>query len=265
MSIGTTSLARFQDSFAKALLVEVHDAGSGIAALVRQPGFSVYRNTVMKGCIDALQANYPSVARLVGEEWFRAAAALFVRSHLPGDARMLFYGEQFADFLERFEPAAVLPYLPDVARLDRLWTEAHAADDQLPLDPAAISGFMPEQLACIVLYPHPAARWAWFADQPIYTIWSSNREARGGDSEIEWRGEGALLVRRDGVVSWNALDAAGCAFLDACKAGRPLGDAAANALGVNHDTDLASLLSTLLNAGAFGAKMRIAAQATGSV
>jgi hypothetical protein len=38
---------------------------AGCAA--RQPGFAVYRNTVLKGCIDALQANYPTVHALVGD------------------------------------------------------------------------------------------------------------------------------------------------------------------------------------------------------
>ena len=36
--------------------------------LAAQPAFAVYRNTVMKGCVDALEANFPTVARLVGEE-----------------------------------------------------------------------------------------------------------------------------------------------------------------------------------------------------
>lgn len=245
-------LAHFQDRFAQALFASEPDAGTEIAALARQPGFSVYRNTVMKGCIDALQANYPSVTRLVGEEWLRAAAAIYARAHPPQDARMLYYGEDFPDFLARFEPAADLPYLPDVARLDRLWTEAHAALDEAPLDPAALAGQAPEALAGMVLHPHPAARWRWFADQPIYTIWRRNREGLDDGSEIEWRGEGALLVRPREAVAWIALDAAGCAFMDACMAGRPLADAAAAALGMQQDIDLARLLSTLLDTGAFG-------------
>jgi hypothetical protein len=247
----STALSRFQDSFAQALLAAEPDAASEVAALVGQLGFAVYRNTVMKGCIDALQANYPSVTRLVGEEWFRAATAIYVQTHLPDDARMVYYGEDFVDFLEHFEPAAELPYLPDVARLDRLWTDAHTAEDQPPLDPSSISGFTPEQLADIVLHPHPAARWTWFPGKPAYTIWRRNREALDDASEIEWRSEGALLVRPHGAVAWIALDAAGCAFLDACKAGRPLAEAAVDALNVNPDTDLALLLSRLLEAGAF--------------
>src|SRR6202795_4683988 len=97
--ITRTALPRFQDGFAQALLAPDPAAAPGltaeIAALARQPGFAIYRNTLMKACIDALQANYPSVARLVGDEWFRAAAAIFAREHLPAQATLLNYGEAF--------------------------------------------------------------------------------------------------------------------------------------------------------------------------
>lgn len=250
------ALAHFQDGFVRALLAPdpgaLHGLAPEMAALMHQPGFAVYRNTVMKGCIDALLANYPSVARLVGDEWFRAAAALYVRAHPPAQAALLYYGEGFAEFLAGFEPAAALTYLPGVARLDRCWTESHAAPDEAPLAPAALAGLAPDALAVTVLRPHAAARWAWFADQPIYTIWRRNREARNEESEIDWRGEGTLLSRPNGAVRWTMLDAAGCALLDACAAGRPLADAAGAALAAREDADLAQLMKTLLEAGAFG-------------
>ena len=250
-----TALGRFQDGFAQALLAPdpatVPGLPAEIAALARQPGFAVYRNTVMKGCIDALQANYPAVARLVGEEWFRAAAAIFARGQLPAQATLMYYGEAFAEFLARFEPAADLPYLSGVARLDRFWTESHAASDESVLDPAALAGLTPETLAATVLHPHPAARWLWVADQPIYTIWRRNREEHANERDIDWRGEGALLARPRGAVLWVQLDAAGCAFLDVCAAGRPLAEAAVAALEAQEDADLAQLTKTLLEAGAF--------------
>lgn len=254
------ALGRFQDGFAQALLAPDPAAATGlpaeIAALARQPGFAVYRNTVMKACIDALQANYPTVARLVGDEWFRAAAAIFAREHLPAQAALMYYGEAFAEFLARFEPAAELPYLPGVARLDRCWTESHAAQDESALAPTALAGLALKALAATVLHPHAAARWAWFADQPIYTIWQRNRETPEDEREIDWRGEGALLARPRGVVQWTQLDAAGCAFLDACAAGRSLAAAAVAALKAQEDADLARLMKTLLEAGAFGGRSR---------
>ena len=246
------ALARFQDAFAQALLAPEAEPAAEVAALAAQPAFAVYRNTVMKGCIDALQANYPTVARLVGEQWFRAAASVYAREALPADPRLLRYGATFADFLPRFEPAAELPYLPGVARLDRCWTEAHTAATQDVLDPAVVARFAPEALAGVVLHPHPAARWAWFPDAPIYTIWSRNRADNVPDVDLDWRPEGALLVRpRDGV-EWMALDAAGCAFLDTCAAGGTLAAAAQAALEAQGTSDLARLMSALLAAGAFG-------------
>lgn len=246
------ALARFQDAFAQALLDPGAAPAPEVAALAGQPAFAVYRNTVVKGCIDALQANYPAVARLVGAEWFRAAAAIYVSECLPVEPMLLCYGASFAGFLARFEPAAGLPYLPGVARLDRLWTEAHAAPDEEPLDPAAVACLAPAALARVVLHPHAAARWAWFEDAPIYTIWSRNRADRVSEDDIDWRLEGALLARPRDTVEWVPLDAAGCAFLDACAQGDTLARAAQVALEVKGNSDLARLMSTLLAAGAFG-------------
>ena len=65
------NLSRFQDGFARSLF----SAGG--------PAHPVYRNTVLKGCVDALQANFPAVTRLVGEDWFRAAAVVYTRRFPP--------------------------------------------------------------------------------------------------------------------------------------------------------------------------------------
>lgn len=168
--------------------------------------FAVYRNTVMKGCIDALQANYPAVVRLVGEEWFRAAAARYVRTFPPRVPMLVEYGENFPAFLETFAPAAELPYLPAVARLDRFWSECHVARDEPPL----------ERIEKLPLRLHAAARWAWFP-LPAYTIWSRTREGASDLGDIVWRAEGALLTRPHDAVRWMALDAAESAFLDFCS------------------------------------------------
>lgn len=246
------TLGQFQDAFAHALFTSDAPPSGELAALVAQPAFAVYRNTVLKGCIDALLANYPAVARLTGEDWLRAAAAIHARAAPPASPMLFDYGADFAGFLAGFAPAAELPYLPDVARLDRLWTEAHTAASEDAVDPAAVARLSPEALASAVLHPHAAARWRWFASGPIYTIWSRNRDCAASDAALDWKSEGALLVRPRDAVEWLALDPAGCAFLDACAGGKPLGEAAAAALAVQPHADLRALMSNLLGAGAFG-------------
>lgn len=249
------TLAQFHDSMAQALLCP-DSTPAEITAVTAQPGFAVYRNTVMKGCIDALQANYPAVARLVGEEWFRAAAARYVRSTPPRDPMLLQYGEGFADFLAEFAPAAELPYLADVARLDRCWTESHCARDTTPLTPSTLACCTAAELGTAILCPHPAARWRWFWDAPVYTIWSRNREAQFESLDIDWLPEGALITRPEDNVRWMGLDAAGCAFLDACAAGENIAVAIEMALARNRDIDFAQLMASLLEAGAFSALLR---------
>jgi hypothetical protein len=233
-------LADFQDDFIHALYA---DDGS----LARQPGFRVYRNTVIKGCVDALQANYPTVERLVGEEWFRAAATIHARATPPTDARLLHYGRDFAGFLDSFEPARELPYLADIARLDRYWIESHTALDEAALDATDIAGPGPDT----VWLPHPATRWTWFEAQPIFSIWRANREELAVDDELPWIGEGALLTRRDGQVRWTAISRGTCTFLDACAAGQPLTAAAQAMLLDDSDVEIAPILTTLLAMGAF--------------
>lgn len=256
MRAAAVPLARFQDDFARALLTEPAEARGCVAALAAQPAFAVYRNTVMKGCVDALEANFPAVARLVGGEWFRAAAAVYARAELPAEPSLLAYGGSFPAFLARFEPAAEMPYLAQVARLDRLWTESHAAADDEVLDRSAFARLAPESLAEAVLAPHPAARWAWFEATPAFTIWSRNRGEGTADGEFDWRGEGALLTRPVGAVRWLAVDAATCRFLDACARGATLSLALESALEADANANLVRLVNALLDAGAL-ARIRL--------
>lgn len=244
------SASGFQDAFIRALFGDSHDIGREMAAVARQPGFAVYRNGVMKHAIDALQANYPAVARVVGEEWFRAAAAIYVRGSPPSSPMLVEYGASFPRFLETFEPAADIAYVADVARLDRMWTEAHIGTDDDLLDPAQVASLAPQTLSQAVLRPHACARWAWFETAPIYSIWAASREHAGNPADIDWRGEGALIVRPRDRVEWAPIDAGVCAFLDRCAEGANAGLAVQAALAANPDTDLRQLMWGLLSAGA---------------
>jgi hypothetical protein len=251
-----SELMAYQDAFSAALLADdpVRDAPPEVARLVAQPGFAVYRNTVRKACIDALQANYPTVARLVGDEWFRAAAAVHARRHLPPQPSLLMYGEDFPAFLASFEPAREVPYLADVARVDRWWTESHAAPDDPLLDPAALAALDPGQMGRIALRPHAAARWSWCEQWPAFTLWRRNREATAeGADEIVWEGEGVLLTRPVGAVQVAPLGRAGVALLDASAAGQSIEQAVLAALDADRNADIAGLIHRLLDAGAISA------------
>jgi Putative DNA-binding domain len=244
------TLAIFQDAFAAALRGA---ETSRLSPVTAQPGFAVYRNTVMKACIDALAANYPCVRRLVGEDWFTAAAGLYASTHPAHTPVLLHYGADFARFLADFEPAAELPYLPGVAKLDRFWTEAHVASDEPVLDASVLASADEAGIEALLLRPHAAARWTWFPHCPVVSIWSRNRFDGTVDlSDIAWRGEGVLFTRPGAIVQVIPLDRPGCAFLDACGAGRCVQGAVSCALDADSAVDLSDLIARLLASGAFG-------------
>lgn len=247
----SVSLGRFQDAFVEALQgvePEGSDEAEWMRALTKQPGFAVYRNTVMKGCVDALRANFPTVERLVGSQWFAATAAHYVRRSPPVLAQLIEYGVDFAGFLHTFEPARELPYLADVARLDRLWIEVFCAAEQPRLTLNALASQAPGGLAGMRLRPCAAVRWQWFP-LPVFTIWSCNRERTDLPQPLVWQGEGALVCRLDGCVAWQALSVGGCTFLDACAAGRTLDEASTLALRAQPELDFTDLLARLFAAG----------------
>ena len=237
------TLADFQRRFAAALLAEPGAVAPD--AVAAQPGFAVHRNTVMRGAIDALAANFPTVLQLVGVEWFERAARDFVRSHLPREGSLAAYGEGFAEALESLTAAGELPYLGGVARLDRAWTEAHLAADAPVLGAAVLAGLSLEALLDTVLVPHPSARWLSFDAVPAFTIWRRHRERLPLDDDMAWQDESGLVVRPSGEVTWLAIDADAGAFLSACAQGLCFAEAADRA-----DSG-AAWLPALVAAGAF--------------
>ncbi|MDQ6683689.1 MAG: DNA-binding domain-containing protein [Pseudomonadota bacterium] len=247
-----SGLDAFQRDFAAALAGDaaesVEPADTNVRALLAHPGFAVYRNTVATAGIDALAANFPTVLQIVGGTWFNDAALRFMRGSPCNDGRLAAYGASFPGFLASFAPAVDLPYLHAVALLDRLWTESHLAADQTALDIDALACLAPAELADAVLSPHPAARWASFPEMPAFTIWRRHREHLDVAADLEWHGEGALLTRPEGVVTWHAVTNAEVAFLDACA--RRAGFAAAAAAAGDAER-VAQALPRLISVGAF--------------
>lgn len=245
-----TALARFQDDFVSAIFGQA-DVGNSVASLVGQPGFTVYRNTIFKGCIDALVANYPTVEMLVGTQWLRSAATEYVRAQPPGDPRLLMYGQSFPEYVGRLAQMHGLHYLADVAALDRLWLAAHTASDDRALDPDTLAALDPQALGNVRLKPRASTRWAWSAAHPAFTLWKTNREGLAWSDDTPWNGEGALFTRPEHAVESARVSEGACAFLSACASGLGLEASAHAALQTQPDLDVGATLAMLVSSSAF--------------
>jgi hypothetical protein len=173
-----------------------------------------------------LQGRFPVVARLVGEEFFRATAKAFVSEHPPVSPVLMRYGGAFPEFLDGFEPVSDLPYLSDVARLEWAWNVAYHAADAEPVSIEALAAVPEEQAADVRFTLHPSLhviRSQWPA-VTILTSHSGEREPEPIDAGAG--GEDALVVRPALSVEVRRLPAGGASFIEAIAKGATVGQAA---------------------------------------
>jgi len=212
--------------------------------------FSVYRNNVVVGLIDALKQSFPAVTRIVGDEFMTAMARVFVATSPPDSPILLNYGAGFAGFIEGFAPAASLPYLADVARMEWAWHEAYHAQDMPPLDPAALASVAAEDFERVIFSPHPSLRLV-ASKQRALSIWQMNIEG-GEPRPIELaEAERAVFLRPGVEVQARLVSADSFAFLQSLAAGETVVVALRKAAREDDMFDLGNNLSGLFALGAF--------------
>jgi hypothetical protein len=211
--------------------------------------FAVYRNNVIVSLVDALAETFPVVQALVGPEFFRAMAASFVRQTPPHAPALAHYGLGLAAFIEGFEPARPLPYLPDMARLEHARVRAYHAADAECVSAEVLRQALarPERLAALRLVCHPSVQ-VVRSCHAVVSLWAAH-QLDGADLPDPHAGPEAALVLRDGLdVLVLPVDERVAAFVGALLQGKPLAEAAAGAPGA----DLPQALGMLARHGALG-------------
>jgi hypothetical protein len=250
---GDTWLAAEQDTFARALLWRdeaVPPSVCGPSGAPPHQRFTVYRNNVFASLTACLAARFPAVARLVGAEFFAAMARVFIDRCPPASSALFEYGEEFASFLQTFEPARAVPYLPDVARLEWHVATAYHAADARPVGANALQR-LGEDAPDARIDLHPSCT-ALLSHYPVYSIWHTNmHDEVVRQIDADNGGEAVLIVRPQFEVSVVRLDATGAyAFITALKAGHSLEMSAEVAVEVDRRFDLAAVLTGLFRCGA---------------
>ncbi len=189
--------------------------------------FAVYRNNVTHGLIEALATRFPVVKALVGDDFFRATARLFIAQHKPTNPVLMLWGEDFPGFLRGFPPAAGLPYLADVARLEYARGIAYHAADPPPLTGEALArAATGADIACVALHPSVQLLRARHA---FVTIWAAHQPG-AAPGEINPLQEEIALVLRNRLLDveiWRLTRAESLFIAGLGKTGHLLGAAGA--------------------------------------
>lgn len=241
-----------QGRFADALLDLDRAVPDGLTAwnLARpERRFGVYRNNFRAGLSRALASRFPVTEKLVGEAFFAAMAQAFITQHPPKSPMLFGYGDDFADFVDAYHPAADLGYLPDVVRLEAARGKAYHAVDIPPLEPAILADLDPDILPTLTFAFHPSVSLVRSV-HPIVTIWAMNAGEMRLSPIEPWIGEDALIARPHLTVQVQRLPPGGAVFLAVLVSGSTLTAGVEAALANANDFDLIANLAGLLQSGA---------------
>ncbi len=246
-----------EPGFAAALAGALLDPERPVPAAVAGPRggpagrrFGVYRNNVTVSLIEALAAAFPATRRITGSDFFRAMARFHVRATPPTSPLLFEYGRDFPDFITSYDHARGMPWLADVARIERAWLDAYHAADATPLPPGKLAAISPARLGGAVFAAHPATR-VLRSRFPAVSIFAANRADAPVGPITATAAEDALVTRPGLEVAVRRLPAGGADFVERLIAGVPLGIAAAAALAESPTFDLAAGIAGILEAGAF--------------
>ncbi|UHD16294.1 HvfC/BufC N-terminal domain-containing protein [Thiocapsa bogorovii] len=216
--------------------------------------FDVYRNNVVVSLTEALSDGFPVTRALVGETFFAAMARCFASEYLPCSPILTDYGDALPDFIAAFPPAHGLPYLSDLARLERARVKAYHAADVRALTVQDLAHHLadPQRLPAARLALHPACT-LLVSEHAVVSLWAAH-QGQGRIEDVDLCRSESALVLRDGdeVLIW-PLSPGIDHFFAALAAGAPLSEAAEVAAATAADFDLARALALLIHHGGIAA------------
>jgi hypothetical protein len=184
---------------------------------------------------------------LWGPPFFESVACLFIEAQPPRSSWLDEYGTGFPEFLAGFAPAATLPYLPAVARLERAVNAALHAADAAPLDLSRLAAIPAADYGNVAFVPHPSVGLVE-AEYPVDAIWRAVlSQDEGAIAAIDLAaGPVRLLVehRANGIEVVRLFEPEWRFRVELC-ASRPLQEV----IEVEPEINAASLLAAHLAAG----------------
>src|SRR6478736_3545983 len=155
----SAQLESVQADFASAL-AESGASAALLPALVADDArvldrLALYRGNVRAAWEEALASAYPVVRALVGDEFFGGLARAYGYVHPSNSGDLNRFGARFGEFIDTFEHTRALPYLGDVAVLEKSVHAAHYAADPVALTRERIGALAPGELLMTRFALHP--------------------------------------------------------------------------------------------------------------
>jgi uncharacterized protein (UPF0276 family) len=176
---------------------------------------NVYRNNTFGALLDYLVEVYPATQGVLGDDYFRQLARLFVQTMPPSEGNVHLYGAGLGSFILTIQELQAYPYLYDLARYEWHYHELYYADNSGALN---VGEFDQQALLETKVELHQA-HILLKSDYPVFQIHRQSLPSYLGEVAIDLnQGSEYVLLRK---VGWQ-VESLLCSeeqhtFLELCK------------------------------------------------
>jgi hypothetical protein len=156
-----TTLAELQQALQSHVLhgddaiVRAIDESSQIPASVR---LGVYSDAYRLRLIEALESNFPVLAKLMGEAPFARLTQEYLLQHPSRHFSIRWFGDRLAEFLTKYPDYREQPWFAELAQWEWKIASAFDADDITPISMEDIARHPPETWSDLRFSPHPSVQ-----------------------------------------------------------------------------------------------------------
>ncbi len=191
----------------------------------------IYQEMYLLRMSDALESDYPTLARRLGERRFRRLVSDYVGAHPSRSYTLNRLGDRLPEFLRGWGPLRERGVLADLALIERAVTAVFEAVEEPPLAPADLSGLDAATLGSSRLVPVGPFAVLEVGSKALGLLDEDAGRPVPGGRRRSW----LLLHRVDFGVRRRALPPAAGRLLSALAAGRSVAAAIEDATRGRHD------------------------------
>ena len=205
---------------------------------------SIYANMYFFRLLEVLKEDFPAVAAAVGAADFHNLVTGYLTEYPPTEASVFWAGTHFAEYLRTGPIGHEVPYLADLAALERAMVEVFCARDTAVLGDRAMRAIAPERWPSVRMRAIAAlqvieARWQVAPALRRFTARRKFKAPARGSSTI-------LIWRRDAKVFFREVDASEARAIARLRRGAAFGAICASFVGKSAARDPVRAINAML-------------------
>jgi hypothetical protein len=205
---------------------------------------SIYANMYFFRLLEVLKEDFPAVAAVLGPDGFHNLVTGYLTEYPPTEASVFWTGRYLADFLRTHPISREVPYVADLAALERAIVEVFCARDTVSLDAETMRAIAPEGWASVRMRAIAALQvleTAWRVAPALRTFAAGRvlkAPARGSTTILVWRCEAKVFFRE--------IDASEARAIARLRRGATFGAICASFVGKTGEGDPVAAINAML-------------------